>query len=183
MVHWQKESIRKLLHIHYIILTTLDNIQVFYRKRFLLTGASAQYYPALTSFVGVLFLSCFLFRLFGFFNFLHLFLFVFCLRSSMSSFDSRRLRSITKFCTPPTWCNLSLSGRRYEKSFFNILKDIAEKIPLLMLRIGFRLLISQDSITFMDLLKKLTFLQKFHGLEKCCNLNTNKHIITNLTAK
>ena len=31
--------------------------------------------------------------------------------------------------------------------------------------------------------EKLTFLWKFHHLEKCDNPNTNKNIITNLTAK
>ena len=147
MVHWQKESIRKhwdsflyilvfyifLLHIYYCLHSKII-FGIFCRKRFLLMDLLLNMIH-LTSFAGVLFSfllppppfwfrelpSSFSFRLLTW-AVLH---------------DSRRLRSITKFFTPPTWCNLSLTGGKYEKHFFNILKNISEKIPLLMLRIGF----------------------------------------------
>ena len=68
VVHWQEKSIRKhwdsflyilmlyiyFLHIHYYLHYPII-FSIFCRKWFLLTGASAQYHPALTYFVGVLF--------------------------------------------------------------------------------------------------------------------------------
>ena len=200
MVHWQEESIRKhwdsfrnvlvfyiyLLHIHYYLHSKII-FNIFCRKGFLLTGASAQYHLALTSFGGALFSSLLPFPSFWFLQFLF----------SSSAWDlawavlhdSRRLWSVTKFFTPPTWYNLSLTGRKYEKHFFNILKDISEKIACFinvkdwLLNKYHRLLVSPGFYCLHASSKKLTFLWKFHGLEKCDNPNTNKHIITNLTAK